>query len=250
MARLGLATSGRTLRWGQGVAGWRIAGLGYMVRRSALTGLAIGALIAGLSATSVALQGVADPGVVSDEVEGSVVVAVSPTGYGWRLGFRPGDQIVSIVAADESGGWQLVARTPSGRIETLRPAPFDAALRASLPLGIGAVALAGLALLFLSTRRRWVVPTASLALLAAGVPLVLEGNTDMSTAVLAGAAIVPVVHLGRRVPIGLAVRVAIVAGFLGFLALWASARLTGAANAGELETVRSAVAFWGALALF
>src|SRR5438874_4055100 len=66
MARLALAASGKTLRWGQGVARWQTAGLAYRLRRGALTALAVGALIAGLSATSVALQGVADDGVTPD----------------------------------------------------------------------------------------------------------------------------------------------------------------------------------------
>src|SRR2546422_8052114 len=96
MARLELAASGKTLRWGQGLAGWRIADLAYTVRRSALTALAVGALIAGLAATSVALQGVENYGVDMDEA-GSLVVAVDPTGYAWRFGVRPNDAIISII---------------------------------------------------------------------------------------------------------------------------------------------------------
>src|SRR6185295_17889033 len=99
MARVGLATSGKSLRWGQGVAGWRIPTLEYMVRRGALTALAVGALIAGLSAASVALQGVADSGVVTAEI-GDGVVSVGPTGFGWPSGIRQGQTVVSVVPVD------------------------------------------------------------------------------------------------------------------------------------------------------
>jgi signal transduction histidine kinase len=179
-----------------------------------------------------------------------VVAAVNPTGYGWRFGVRPNDQIVSVVASDEPGGWQLVVRHPSGDLQTIAAAGPDAGLAGSMPIGLFALLLALLAVLFLSTRRRWVVPTASLALLAAGVPLTLEGGSDLPTAVLAGAALVPVVNLGRRLPIAMSVRLGLLAAFLVFLAAWAVARLAGADAAPELENGRRAIAFWGALALF
>jgi signal transduction histidine kinase len=249
MARLELATSGKTLRWGQGLAGWRIADLAYTVRRSALTALAVGALIAGLAATSVALQGVADSGVETDQV-GSLVVAVNPTGYGWRFGARPNDQIVSTIASDEPGGWQLVVRHPWGALQTIQSGGPDAGLAGSAPVGVVGLVLGLLAVLFLSTRRRWVVPIASLALLAAGVPLTLGGGSDLPTAVLAGAALVPVVNLGRRLPIAMSVRIGLLVAFLVFLAAWAVARLAGADAAPDLENARGAIAFWGALALF
>jgi signal transduction histidine kinase len=249
MARLGLATSGKSLRWGQGLAGWRIAAFEYMVRRSALTALAVGALIAGLSATSVALQGDMDPGVVTAEL-GPSVVSVSPTGLGWASGIRAGDTLVSVTASDDTGGWQMVTRDPDGVLHTALAAGASAALTASLPIGLAALACAAFAVLFLSTRRRWVVPMASLALVAAGVPLTLQGGADTSTAVLAGAAIVPVVNIGRRLPVAMLVRVGLVVAFAVFLVWWALARLTGTSDAAALDGIRGAFAFWGALALF
>jgi signal transduction histidine kinase len=249
MARLGLATSGRSLRWGQGVAGWRIAAIEYIVRRSALTVLAVCALIAGLSATSVAIEGVADPGVVTDK-QGSSVIAVSTTGYGWRFGVRAGDAIISSVSSDDAGGWSIVTRDARGATHRASAALADAGLAASLPIGILASALAGLALLFLSTRRRWVTPTAAIALLAAGVPLAINGVPESSTAVLAGAAMVPAISLARHLRLAILGRIALAAGFLAFLVGWALARLSGHAAADSLEQIRGGIALWGTLALF
>src|SRR6185295_19987349 len=135
MARVGLATSGKSLRWGQGVAGWRIAPLEYMVRRSALTALAVGALIAGLSATSVALQGDVDPGVIATELE-PTVISVNPTGLGWAAGIRHGDVVVSVIGIDKPGGWQMVTRDSQGNLHTADGATASEGLAASLPIGI------------------------------------------------------------------------------------------------------------------
>jgi len=249
MARLELATSGKTLRWGQGLAGWRITDLAYTVRRSALTALAVGALIAGLSATSVAMQGVADDGVTTDET-GISVLAVSRTGFAWRYGVAAGDRVVSVIGSGEPGGWTMVTRDAAGHIHTAHGTAAYAAVAASLPVGFFALALGAIAVLLLSTHRSWVVPIASLALLAAGVPLALSGGSDLSTAVLAGAAVVPVVNLGRRLPIPIVVRIALGVAAVVALGVWAYARATGVAAYEGLENDRAAVAFWGALALF
>jgi signal transduction histidine kinase len=249
MARIGLATPGKTLGLAQGFAGLRIDDLGYKVRRSALTALAIGGLFAGLSATSVALEGVADHGVTFDDA-GTQVLAVSPTGFAWRVGVRPGDEVDRFVAADEPGGWQMVTHDAAGTTHLVLGAGPYAGVAASLPIGLIALGLACLAVLFLSTRRRWVVPTASLALLAAGVPLGLQGGPDLPTVVMAGAAIVPAINIGRRVPLAVAFRIALLAAFILFVLAWAVARLTDAEAFPGLESVRTTLALSGALALF
>jgi len=220
-----------------------------MVRRSALTALAVGALIAGLSATSVASQGVADSGVVTAEIGGGIA-SVSPTGFGWTAGIRQGQTVVSIIPSDELGGWRMVTRDPQGNLHDADGATASAGLAASLPIGIAALVCAGLAVLFLSTRRRWVVPMASLALLAAGVPLAMEGGADLSTVVLGAAALVPAINLGRRVRAVPIVRLGLLAVVAVLLSWWAAARLTGADEATQLEGIRGWIAFWGALALF
>src|SRR5262245_23070249 len=249
MARLGFATPGKTLELAQGFAGLRAPDLGFKVRRTALTALAIGALIAGLSATSVALGGHADPGVDYNQT-GSTIVGVNHSGYAWRYGVQPGDAVVSITDSDLPGGWVLVTRDAAGNTNTTRASSADAAVADSLAIGVGAVVLAGMAVLFLSTRRRWVVPTASFALLAASVPLGLQGAADTSTVVLAAAAIVPAVNLGRRLAVVLVGRLVLALGLLIFFGAWAMARLWGSDASDELELLRGEVAFWGSLALF
>src|SRR2546428_14110151 len=116
MARLGFATPGKTLGWAQGFAGLSSPDVGYKVRRGALTALAAGALVAGLSATSVALNGVADPGVTYDK-SAVTVLDVSRSGFAWRDGVRPGDLVVSTVPVDE-GGWIMVTRDAAGQEHT------------------------------------------------------------------------------------------------------------------------------------
>jgi len=221
----------------------------YIVRRGALTSLAACALVAGLLATSVALEGIADSGVVADET-GNLVVVVSPTAYGWHSGIREGNTIVSMRGADEIGGWGIVTRDSSGGTHVVAGADADAGLAGSLPLGVAGLALGALSLLFLSTRRGWVVPTASVALIAAGIPLALNGAADSSTAVLGAAALVPAVNVARRLPFAPLARAGLVLALLVFLAAWGVARLTGNEAAAPLETLRGEIALWGAVALF
>jgi signal transduction histidine kinase len=248
MARLGLATSGKTLGLVQGVAGWRPVDATYKVRRTALTALAVGALIAGLSATSVALQGVADQGVDYDET-GQTVVDVARTGFAWSDGVRPGDIVISTIASGDPGGWSMVTRDGSGGLHTADGPTAYAGVAASLPVALVSLLLAGLAVLFLTTRRRWVVPVAAVALLAAADPIARYGAPDSSTLVLGAAAILPAINLGRRRPLGLAGLLGVGVALLVFIVAWAVARLTGAPSAGALEGLRGALAFWGTAAL-
>jgi signal transduction histidine kinase len=247
MTRLGLAVSGKTLGWAQGLAGLRPPGLRYKVQRAALTALAIGALIASLSATSVAITGVADDGVTTDG--SGTVIAVSRTGFAWSAGVRPRDVVLSIVASDDPGGWQMVTRDASGNEHTANGRDASSGLAAALPVGFVAIFLAGLGLLFLSTRRRWVVPAAALALYAASIPLALNGAADSSTLVLGASALVPAVSLGRRLPIAVVARFGLGVALVVFLVAWAIARLNGTDAAEAFELVRGGIALWGLLAL-
>ena len=249
MTRLGIAVSGKTLGWAQGFAGLRAPGLGSKVQRAALTAVAIGALIASLSATSVALTGVADSGVIFDETNANDIVAVSPTGYAWADGVRADDTVVSTLTFEEPGGWRMVARSPKGEEHTTDGRAPSKGLAASLPVGLVAVILSAFGLLFLSTRRRWVVPTAALALFAAGVPLQLNGAADSSTFVLGASALVPAISLGRRLPIAFVARLGLGVALLVFIVAWAAARLGPNQAADELESIRNAIALWGVLAL-
>src|SRR6185503_17450251 len=80
-------------------------------------------------------------------------------------------------------------------------APADKRLRASTPVAIAALGLAYLSIVFLRTRRRWVLPIAALAILAASIPLEFEGSPEPSTLSMGAAAFIPasalVLKLGR-----------------------------------------------------
>src|SRR6185436_16814257 len=148
------------------------------------------------------------------------------------------------------GAWTMVTSNAAGDLHTITSRSADAALAASMPLGGVAVVLGTLAVLFLSTRRAWVVPIASLALLAAGVPIGLQGATDTSTIMLATATAVPVIGLGRSMRLGLRARAVVVLALGLFLVGWAYARLWGTEASDQLEDYRGAIAFYGTLALF
>jgi signal transduction histidine kinase len=249
MARLWHATPVRTLARAQGFAGLRATELGYKVRRTALAALAVSALIGGLSATSVALDGYVDPGYELDPDTG-IVLAVARTSFLWRDGVRPGHLIVSTIAEGEPGGWSMVMRDPAGNFHRTSAIQPNDALAKSLPIGLASLALGGLAVLLLSTRRRWVVPVAALALLLAADPINRTGGAQSSTVMFAAAALVPSINLVRRTPVGFGLQLALAAGLLAFIGVWAVARLTGAPAPEQLEGIRDWVAFWGTIALF
>jgi signal transduction histidine kinase len=247
MARLELATSGRSLGRVEGLAGLSPSDLAYIVRRTTLSAVSIGTLIAALAATSAALNGVADHGVTFDASD-SVVTDVSYTGYGWRAGIRPGQQVVVLTRSDEPGGWRL--ETVDGR-QTFEAvaASADGYLRQTLPLAVASLGLGYLALFFLRTRRRWVLPAASLALLAAWTPLMLAGSPDVSTAVMGASLVLPAASLAIRVPGGALVRGALLVPIVGFVAAWVWARLTGADEYLGLEDARASIALWATIGL-
>ncbi len=247
MARLSVAVSGRTLGMREGFAGLSRSDLAYKVRRTALTGLAVGALVAGVAASSAALRGVADPGVGPYDPSGRLT-EISPTGYAWAAGIRPGQIIDEVIAADEPGGWRL--ETIDGPMRhTADGAVANASLAESAPVGLAGLAAAYVAVIFLRTRRRWVLPTAAAALLCAALPLQREGGAELSTIVMASAALVPAAALGFRLRMGFRSHVVAMAILLGLAGAWAVARVTGADAYLDMEAVRSNVALWATLAL-
>ena len=247
MADPAIRKSGRTLGWlGKGCADLRRVAAGYTLRRTAITGVAIGAFVAGLAASSAALQGEADAGVVA-ELPGERISSVSPTGFAWRDGIRPGQVVVALTPADELGGWRL--ETIDGQRHFVSQATrADAGLRASLPLAMVALVAGGLALLLLRTRRQWVLPVAAVALVAASTPLALHGNAALSSVVLGAAGLLPAGWAVSRLPGGrpkdLVLGIAVAAG----LSLWAAARLGGWSYHEEFESARAALAIWGTTA--
>jgi signal transduction histidine kinase len=211
-----------------------------------MTGIAIGAFMSGLAASSAALQGEADAGVVPG-LPGERVSSVSPTGFAWRDGIRPGQLVVELTAADDPGGWRLetVERDQQYVSEA---APADAGLRASLPLGLLALAAGGVSLLLLRTRRQWVTPVAAVAFVAASTPLALHGDAALSTIVLLAAGMAPALWAIGRLPGGRPKDLVLGLALVGGLGFWVEARLGGWAAYDEMESVRATFAIWGTTA--
>jgi signal transduction histidine kinase len=197
-------------------------------------------LVAAVAATSAALQGEIDPGVVSDPQAGTIV-SVTPGGFAWQDGIRPGQSIEAFSPGDSPGGWEL--HTTDGVAHfTSRAAPIQSALRDSLPLALAGVAVAVLGLLFLRTRRDWVLPAASAAVLASSISLALRANPELSTLSLAGAVAMPGFALAFQVRLPWVIRLGLGAGLAALLAVWFAA-LSGAwENYGSIDDVRGLVA--------
>jgi signal transduction histidine kinase len=249
MAGSAVGKSGRTLGrgWTEGFADLRQGLWRYTLRRAAVSTVAAAAFVAGLAASSAALHAEADPGVQSN-LAGDPLGAVSPIGFAWREGLRPGQLVVALSAADDPGGWRMETTSIEGR-HIADSAQANAGLRASLPIALASLVLGGAAVLLLGTRRRWVVPAAALALLAASTPLGLQGNPALSTLGLAAAGILPAGWAIDRLPGG-ALKNAGLAFVVGaFMLAWTAARLGGSDLYDETEAVRAQLALWGTVAV-
>lgn len=247
MARTSVATSGKTLPGTEGFAGLRSADLWYRVRRAALTLVSIGALIAGVAATAATLRGVADSGVDGGN-PGELVTAVSPTGYGWDAGIRPGQVIDAVLASDEPGGWRLETHDAAGPHVAVGRM-VEAGLRAATPLAIAALVVAYLSVVFLRTRRRWVLPLAAIAVVLAAIPLQIAGFPNDSTIAMGAAALLPAAAHTTRIRAWPWLRWGATAAVVGLVAIWASMRFAGSESYAAAEWLRGTVALWGTVAL-
>jgi signal transduction histidine kinase len=220
----------------------------YTLRRVALAATAIGALVMALTATGAALQGAAEPGVIAEEPGGSVL-SVSPTGFAWRYGVRPGQRVVAVSAADDPSGWSITT-TDHGQTFFADSSTPSAGVRDSLAVAVASVLIAGIAVLLLRTNRRLVLPLAALALAAASTPLVLRGDLWLALGAPAAGAVVPagwlaLVTTRRSKALGLAG----LTGLAVLLVATAAARLGGADAAEALESARGGVWLVAILAL-
>ncbi len=250
MANTGRAKAGRTLAGRlriEGSADLSRLLAGYTLRRTALAGVALASFMAGIAASSAVLQGEADPGVVAG-MPGSYITAVSPTGFAWRDGVRPGQLVISLTAADDPGGWRLQT-TDGSAFFVSEAAQANTGLRASLPLVLAALGISLAAVLLLRARRRWVLPTASIALLLASYSLALHGNPMLSTLGLGAAAFVPAGWIVARLPGGIIKSALLALALLGFLAAWGVARLDALGDYDSLDWIRGNLALWGTAAL-
>jgi signal transduction histidine kinase len=247
MARFATAVSGKTLgRW-QGLADLRPADIRYRVRRTALAALAIASMVATLAATGATLSGRALSGVVSGN-PGGTVSSVDPTGYGWESGIRAGQFVDVLLDSTEAGGWRIETHDASGRHLAIGPI-VDADLQALLPLAFGGLLIAYLAIVFLRTHRRWVLPASAIAILVAAIPLKVHGAAIPSTVALSAAALVPAVAYSLRLPRWLGIRWITTAAVIALAVAWGALRLAGFEPDSPIKAAADTVAFWGTLAL-
>jgi signal transduction histidine kinase len=183
------------------------------------------AFVTSLAATSAAIEGHPDAGVVIDA--SSHIEAVSPTGFAWRDNIRPGQLVLRSTSAADADGWILVSQGPLGPIES-RERPVVDALRGTLPFALIGLGAGCLAVAFLRLNRLWVLPCACLAFDAASVPLFLA-NQGATALVLATAAFAPLATLAVRVRRRRLVALAIIAGGTALVMAWAWVFTTGGA---------------------
>ena len=233
---------GLTLGRGEGFPHLSQPAFAYTVRRAALSGIAFAAFIAGISAAAASAEGLAVAGVTTEN-PGGIVLEVSPTGFAWKDGIRPGQLVVATDDTYAPTGWRLETLDSTGR-HVSREQPFDVALRAGWPFGLGAVLAGGLAVVFVRTHRRWVGAFAAVALSMAAMPLQIQGNPTVSTAVMGAAALLPLGWLAasfHRKAFGAATMALATA----LVVAWARSRLVGVADIEVFEPVRRAVANYG-----
>lgn len=231
---------GSSQRQGKGFPQLPIPRTGYTLRRAALATMAFLAFGAAIVATTAAIEGHADAGVQVDE--SGHVAAVSPTGFAWRDGIRPGQLVVSSSKSDSDEGWHLVVAGPTGPIES-QEAPILEALRDSLQFALLGLGAGCLAVVFLRTNREWAFPAACLALLGASVPLFLA-NHVLAAPTLVVAAGAPAGWLVWRLRQQRWVATAIGCGTAVLLVAWWQAYFSGSTDTG-LEEVRRVVSLSG-----
>jgi signal transduction histidine kinase len=245
-----LTEPGRTLvaqPIGKGFADLRARLDRYTLRRAALLVAAVGAVAVAMAATAAAYKGIADPG-VNPALPGERVATVSATGFAWHDGIRPGQLVVFLSASDDESGWRLETLNADGAPVRSEARLRDAGLRESLPLATLALAAGVLGLLAVRTRRDWVLPATWAAFMAASTPLLLQGAALPSTVAMAGAALLPGVWIAGRLR-GPVSRAVVGSLGLGFLSVWAVARVSGWDIATDLEAYRSSLGLVGGVAL-
>jgi signal transduction histidine kinase len=231
---------GESLRRGKGFPTLSRVGFDYRLRRTVLVGLALAAFGAAVIATTAALEGRADAGVVVDS--SGRVASVSTTGFAWRDGIRPGQVVLASTKADAVDGWRIETAGPDGPI-TSREKPILDALRDSLPFGLLALACGCLALVFLRSNREWVLPATCIAFVGSSIPLQLA-NDRLSAATLFLAAFVPASWASWRLRRQGVLAAGLAIGGGAVLGLWAGAHFSGA-NDAALDQVRRVMALGG-----
>jgi signal transduction histidine kinase len=214
------------------------------VRRLGTTLVAVAALVAAVAATAASLAGDVEPGASLSEA-GDRIAAVSATGFAWRAGIRPGQQIIAITDSTSASGWHLVTEINGHRF-SVASATYESALRATLPLGIVAMLAGGLAVVFLRAHRRWVAAAASVGLAAAAPAMSLVGDPLSSTVFMGAAVVAPTLWLAWRPRLTVVVSIAASAAVALLVGAWVLARLGANPAYDGLERLREGVAILGA----
>lgn len=239
--------SGRTTALPWGLAGWRTGELGYIVSRAAVSAVAIAAFVVGVLAWTVTYDSSLEPGVTLD-LQGMVVLEVSNSGFAAGQGIQAGQRILQAPSGHGFGAWQLRTVDDAGivRVATI---PLEYARLVEMrPVGLGSLALGGIALLLLRGRRRFVPPVAAAAFLLAGVPLPHSGDAVAAALVLAGGLVIPGAWLAWHLPGPRPLRVAATAATIGLVVLGLAEDLSLSAYPAD-DAIRPAIAFWGTLAM-
>ena len=160
---------------------------------------------------------------------GEPVVSVSPTGFGWRDGIRPGQLMVALANPSTAPAGSSRPAT-AGRIEHPRTSGTPGS-RDLLPIGLLGLVAGALAVLFLRTRTPLGRTRRRGGAARRSRPAACPGRTLASTLAMGLAAFVPAASLGSR----LRSRPRVIAiGILGALAIgWAILRLAGAPERGD-----------------
>ena len=212
----------------------------YRLRRTALATVALLGFLTAIGATTGAIEGHPDAGVVIDA--SGRVENVSRTGFAWRDGIRPGQRVLSSSPSDADGGWALTVEGSAGPIVS-REAPVLTALRVSLPFALIGLAAGSLAIAFLRLNRDWVLPSACLALAGASVPLFLA-NQSLAAPVLVLGALVPGLGLAWRLRGRRALAATLAGSSAVLVAVWYETYSTGS-PADTFELARRGLALGG-----
>jgi signal transduction histidine kinase len=227
--------------WGIPYRSW--SGRVRVLRRAALSLVAVTALVVASAATAASLVGNADAGVALS-ADGDRVDWVSPAGFAWEAGIRAGQTVVSLRDSGSPDGWRLETLAGDQKVSA-DATSIDAWLRGLLPLAVAATLVGALAVILLRGNRRWVTAAACISLAAAVPAIELYGKVETSTFAMGSAALAPAIWLAWRPRLPPAASAAVTGVVVVFLAAWVVARLEALPDYDRLEAIRTAVAFAG-----
>jgi signal transduction histidine kinase len=228
--------AGRTLRQTKGFPP------GVSQRARATIGLVVGPVLAAM-AFGVAMVALVDTQIgypesgVESENPGGRVLAVSVSSFGWKDGIRPDQEVVSLRAADDPGGWQIVTRDhASGVPHMSEAATYVAALRGGWPFaGVGVVLALGAVL---AGSRRRMEMLAALAITAAAIPTELRGQPLLSPLVAMLTVVAPTLWLTRWTRIPRPIFMLVAAASTSVVLTWILATATASEMYGALDDAR------------